>query len=130
LSLITELARLVPLMDNRVLLDPRLMGLGGGAGLGAGVGLEYEDLGKVLEGEGLELKDLGRVLEEEWTFHVRPSKVVLEDSFGMYKLELDRLWSLIEDWLRGLRGGLFGGLCPVVLVLEAALEIVALDRVA
>ena len=65
LSLITELARLVPLMDNRVLLDPRLMGLGGGAGLGAGVGLEYEDLGKVLEGEGLELKDLGRVLEEE-----------------------------------------------------------------
>lgn len=96
LSLITELARLVPLMDKRVLLEPRLMGLGGGAGLGAGVGLEKEDLGKVLEGEGLELKDLGKVLEEECTFHVRPSKVVLS-CFGMYKLELDRLWSLIED---------------------------------
>ena len=60
------------------MLDPRFIGLGGGAGLGAGVGLEREDLA----GEGLvELNDLGRVLELECTFQVRPSKVVFDWSF-------------------------------------------------
>ena len=126
LSLITELARLVPLIDKRVLLDPRWMGLGGGAGLGAGVGLEGFKVD--LAGDGLdELNDLGKVLDEEWTFQVRPSKVVLDGSFGMFKLDMDLLTSLIEDWLLGLRGGLTGG--PWVLVFEV-LDKVALDRVA
>ena len=64
---------------------------------------------------------LGNVLElvagtPEWTSQVLPSKVVLDWALDMvFKLDMDLWWlfiSLIEDWLRGFLGGLFGGLEP------------------
>ena len=52
----------------------------------------------------------------EWTSQVLPSKVVLDWALDIvFKLDMDLWWlfiSLIEDWLRGFLGGLFGGLEP------------------
>lgn len=96
------------LIDNRVLLLIRLVGLRFGFVRGVGVGFVATD-------------DLrGKVLEVvEWTSQVRPSKVVL-DCLDMFKLDMDRYccwWSLMDDWLLGLRGGRLGA--------EASLELAA-----
>jgi len=133
-------------MDRRVLLGLLLLWL---EPLGVGMGL-IEDLGKVLEvlgkvlGPGvllgnvpeavdIEALSLGKVL---WTSQVLPSKVAVRDPpLGMFKLDMDLWWSLMEDWLLGFLGGLLGGLESLsnkfLLILGLSLGVlVALDRLA